>query len=131
MIIKKKYRGPTLRIAIGITMLVMLLSGIGTAMTAPHEEWSRSYGGNSTEHAYDIQQTPDGGYVFVGSTSSFGAGNGDAWFMKIDAFGNEVINKTFGGERVTYFALLCRFQMVVLLFWAQQDLLEWAQRMFG
>lgn len=35
-------------------------------------EWSKVYGGNSLEYAYEIIQTTDGGYVFAGSTDSFG-----------------------------------------------------------
>ncbi len=35
-------------------------------------EWSRVYGGHGLEYAYDVSPTSDGGYIFVGSTNSFG-----------------------------------------------------------
>ena len=36
-------------------------------------EWGQVYGGSSLEYAYAVIQTSNGGYTFVGSTSSFGS----------------------------------------------------------
>jgi len=49
--------------------------------------WSRTYGGRGEDMAYSIQQTPDGGYIIAGVTSSFGAGGGDVYLLKTDANG--------------------------------------------
>ena len=38
-------------------------------------EWQQCYGGDKEETMWEVIQTPDGGYAFVGLTSS---GNGDA-----------------------------------------------------
>jgi hypothetical protein len=43
-------------------------------------------------------QTSDGGYAIVGITTSFGAGRGDAYVVKLDANGNLQWTKTIGGE---------------------------------
>jgi hypothetical protein len=59
--------------------------------------WDKTYGGFSTEGAYSIQQTSDGGYILAGYTASYGAGNGDAWLVKTDANGNKLWDKAFGG----------------------------------
>ena len=40
----------------------------------------------------------DGGYAVAGSTSSFGAEIDDAWVLKLDAGGNVLWQKTYGGS---------------------------------
>ncbi|NOX63624.1 MAG: hypothetical protein GXP42_17000 [Chloroflexi bacterium] len=63
-------------------------------------QWSRVYGGDGLEYAYDVIQTSDGGYAFVGSTNSFAyetrtfiqktLSNGDQqWLQVYDANGAE------------------------------------------
>jgi uncharacterized delta-60 repeat protein len=44
--------------------------------------WTRTYGGNSDDFAYSVQQTADGGHVVAGSTYSFGAGEWDFYVVK-------------------------------------------------
>ena len=52
--------------------------------------------------AYSIQQTSDGGYIVAGYTDSFGAGGRDVYVLKLDADGNKVWEKTFGGSYYDY-----------------------------
>jgi len=60
--------------------------------------WEKTYGGSSYDAAFSIQQTYDGGYVVAGDTSSFGAGDFDVYIIKLDAGGNKVWEKTYGGS---------------------------------
>ena len=60
-------------------------------------EWNMTYGGTDNEYAYHVEQTVDGGYILLGQTRSFGAGNNDFWLVKTDANGNTEWNMTYGG----------------------------------
>lgn len=62
-----------------------------------NEVWNKMFWGNLGGVGYSVQQTPDGGYIFVGKTYSYGAGRSDIWLIKTDDNGNELWNKTFGG----------------------------------
>jgi len=61
------------------------------------EEWNRTYGGKGFDFAEGVLAADDGGYVLVGATISFGAGNMDVWLIRTDANGNELWNRTYGG----------------------------------
>jgi len=59
--------------------------------------WAKTYGGTLWDQAYSVQQTSDGGYIVAGYTDSFGAGGWDIFLIKIDANGNIIWAKTYGG----------------------------------
>jgi hypothetical protein len=61
-------------------------------------QWQHHYGGGGSEFAYDVRPTEDGGYVFAGYTSSFGAGGNDVWLVKVNAEGTQQWARTFGGS---------------------------------
>jgi hypothetical protein len=45
--------------------------------------WDKTFGGSNDEQAFSVQQTSDGGYIIAGDTDSYGAGESDAWLIKI------------------------------------------------
>jgi hypothetical protein len=66
---------------------------------APDTAWTRTFGGYSTDIAYSVGSTLDGGFIITGLTNSFGQGKGDVCLIKTDPSGNTVWARTFGGSR--------------------------------
>ncbi len=60
--------------------------------------WQKAYGGAGWDEITAVESTSDGGYIVVGNTYSFGAGSEDAWCMKLNASGNIMWEKTYGGS---------------------------------
>jgi hypothetical protein len=58
--------------------------------------WKRYYGGSNYDAGLDVLQTPDEGYLVLGWTRSFGAGQRDFYLVKTDAQGNEEWHETYG-----------------------------------
>ena len=71
-----------------------------------NQRWTQSFGGTETEHLWDIIQTHDGSFVLTGysksdislTKSEANRGSADIWVVKIDADGNYLWDKTFGGS---------------------------------
>jgi len=57
-----------------------------------------TYGGKNDDKFYDIIQNDINGYLIVGSTNSYGAGNNDVYLVCIDNNGKLKFTRTFGGE---------------------------------
>jgi hypothetical protein len=58
--------------------------------------WEKYYGGNSWEAALSAVQTPDSGFLLLGWTRSYGAGQRDFYLVKTDSVGNQEWQKTYG-----------------------------------
>ncbi len=65
-------------------------------------QWQKVYGGAKYDFANSILQATDGGYVLAGATMSFGAGDRDAWVLKLDQNGSIEWQKTYGGNNPDY-----------------------------
>lgn len=57
--------------------------------------WAKTYGGSNYDVGNSVVETSDG-YLFSGSTSSFGAGLTDQYLIKTDFTGNLVWSQTLG-----------------------------------
>lgn len=65
--------------------------------------WTKTYGGTSgRDEGYSIQPVSNGGYIIAGQTTSFGAGNSDAYLIRINDDGDTLWTKTYGGESEDY-----------------------------
>jgi hypothetical protein len=63
-------------------------------------EWQTQVGGPSYQEARSVVTSPDGGFVAVGWTHSDGAGQEDAYAVKVDQEGNAQWQSTFGGAEL-------------------------------
>lgn len=75
------------------------------AQVVPFILWEKNYGGSNDDYAYDVDTTVSNGYIVVGSTRSddydvSGTPNqSDFWIIKVDATGDLVWNKNYGGSQ--------------------------------
>jgi len=67
------------------------------ATTQAQQKFSQSIGGAGNDEALYCKPTNDGGYINVGWTTSFGAGNWDLYLVKTDSLGQILWTKTYGG----------------------------------
>jgi len=61
-------------------------------------QWSKKIGGPGYEEGYGLCIAPDGGYIVTGFTTSYGAGDEDAFLFKLDQSGNLLWSKNYGGQ---------------------------------
>ena len=60
--------------------------------------WVASYGGQFVEDARSMQKTSDGGFIVAGYTqTSNDDASADIWVLKLDANGNIMWQKSYGG----------------------------------
>jgi len=65
--------------------------------------WHSLFGGYDYDVGRSIALDPDGYYVVVGGTKSYGAGNYDYWILKIDPqTGDTVWSRVYGGAAYDY-----------------------------
>jgi len=63
-----------------------------------NQEWEKTYGYETDELGYSITNAADGGYFIAGKTYRYD-GSGDLWFMKVDARGDSLWTRIYGGDR--------------------------------
>ena len=64
-----------------------------------NEIWKKTFAGPLDDEADLALPTSDGGYIIVGATNSYGAGDYDVWMIKTDGEGNRVWDNAFGGAQ--------------------------------
>lgn len=85
-----KFCGILFFLAIGV-------NGINAQINFHH-----TYGNDGNEYGRAIIELSDGGYVFTGSTNSFESLGTDLYLVKIDAEGNIVWGRNFGGNGIEW-----------------------------
>jgi hypothetical protein len=75
----------------GAAFYAVRVDSLGTTL------WDTTYGGSDWDEGRDVETMPDGGFIFVGSTASFGAGASDVYLVRTDSAGDTLWTRTFGG----------------------------------
>ena len=84
----------------GGDILVLKVDALGNL------QWEKTYGGSYTEFAYDLLETNDGNYLFVGRTNSSNgdlgpnSNYGNGWAVKIDGIGNIIWEQRYGSYNI-------------------------------
>ena len=91
-----------------VSLLFMCLLTNSTRAQAPSIEWQKCYGGTFEDYARDCQNTTDGGFVFVG-TSTFANGDvtvnhgyDDYWIIKTSSTGIIQWQVSVGGSEIDF-----------------------------
>uniref|UniRef100_A0A7C3RMA6 Lipoprotein n=1 Tax=Dictyoglomus thermophilum TaxID=14 RepID=A0A7C3RMA6_DICTH len=81
-------------------LLLLFISGCMSSGTKPLEPiiWQKVFGGDYYDFAFSVDVSNDGGYIVAGKTLSYGAGGSDAYILKLDANGNKLWEKFYGGS---------------------------------
>ena len=64
--------------------------------------WEKSYGGADWDFGYKVAVLPDGGFLVIGDTYSFGSGNSDVYLIRTDENGDTLWTQTYGGPLEDY-----------------------------
>ncbi len=87
-------------IIIILIIALILLIPLTARSQAPDTSWVRYYGGEYPEECWDAEQTSDGGFVIVGATQPDTASFYDVYLVRIDADGNEIWARNYGGSHI-------------------------------
>lgn len=86
-------KDPSLLAGAGKDVLIIKTNANGDTL------WSKAYGTERDDEAYDVIPLPDGGYVVAGNTIDSASGNTDILGIRLNASGNIVWFGQFGGNR--------------------------------
>lgn len=76
-----------------VDLFLMKMTASGT------ELWTKVYGGSGSEIPWDMEVDGNGDILITGISDSFGAGNDDAFLLKVDSSGNRLWSMAYGGNQ--------------------------------
>ncbi|MEI7801785.1 MAG: T9SS type A sorting domain-containing protein [Bacteroidota bacterium] len=84
-----------------IFVTILFLNIIGTTVSA-QSTFQKSLGGSAEDFGTTLKPTSDNGFILVGTTASYGAGGDDIYLIKLNADGDTIWTKTYGGSDDEY-----------------------------
>ncbi|MDD5530999.1 MAG: T9SS type A sorting domain-containing protein [bacterium] len=85
-----------MRVSLKIFIFTLMFSALLSSSYSV--TWKKTYGGIEDDIGNCIQQTQGNGYIIAAETKSYGAGNWDAYIIKIDSLGDTLWTNIFGGS---------------------------------
>lgn len=82
--------------------------------------WTATYGGAGYDECYEVRQTSDGGYILVGVTGSFGAGENDVYIIRLET--DEEPGVEEDSQDSSLFELSTRFELSTSLLNGETEL---------
>lgn len=70
-------------------------------------EWIRAYGGGGHDAGQGVLRLADGSFALTGRTASRGAGENDLYLLRIDAAGDTLWTRCFGGAQGEWGEAIC------------------------
>jgi hypothetical protein len=64
--------------------------------------WAKTYGGDTFDYGFCVQECAAGGFIISGETESFGGGCSDVYLIRTDTNGDTLWTKTYGGDAYDY-----------------------------
>lgn len=78
-------------------LIIALITGYNLYGQYTDTAYIYTYGGIQNDVCNQIRATPDGGYILIGTSNSFGCGNTDFYAVKIDSVGRHEWSRSYGG----------------------------------
>ena len=110
-----------------LLFFILLFTNCALQIVDAQNQFQLAIGGTGNEYAYSIKRTTDDGYVAAGGTTSFGAGSGDFYIVKLDVNGNLQWTRTVGGTAYEGTAFHCTNHrravmqwQVIPIFWGRE-----------
>jgi hypothetical protein len=80
------------------TSLVLVMTAVSAQCEVGDTLWTHFYGGFNNDCVTAIDRTADGGFIIAGWTTSFGNGSSDFYLIRVDASGETLWTRTYGGQ---------------------------------
>lgn len=89
---------PRYFILFSISWLISFLPNLTVFSDNKEIIWQKTYGDIKSDISAEIIHSRENYLLVVGETNSWGAGNSDAWILKLDQEGNIIWDKTYGDK---------------------------------
>ncbi len=83
-------------------LVILMMMLFADVTVNAQSTFQKSIGGSASDYAANLSPTADNGFILVGTTSSFGAGGADIYLIKLNADGDTLWTRTYGGANDEY-----------------------------